>query len=177
MRRALIRLSFRLTLALAMLSAAATTGSAQQRRVPQARPETPAAAALRAEVEGLNRALEETFARGDMKAVAAFYADSAVIRTPRSVAARGRAELDAYFAGIANAKGWKLEVYGVDQGANGLVFQTGRSMLTMADDHVATVEFSLVWQRDATGRLRILLDYYHVPEPARAMTRPPTGEG
>ena len=57
-----------------------------------ARAQTPPAsdpAALRREVEALNRDMEAAFNRGDLKAVAAFYADNAVVRTSRQVAAQG----------------------------------------------------------------------------------------
>jgi ketosteroid isomerase-like protein len=102
-----------------------------------------------------------------MKAVASHYADGSVVRSPRRAAAVGRAEVDRYFAGFATAKSWTLEVYDVDLGSDGLVFQTGKSTLVMADDRASVVEFVLVWKRDAGGRLRIELDYYHAPEARR----------
>lgn len=134
--------------------------------------QTPAASdasALRREVEALNREMEAAFNRGDLKAVAAFYADNAVVRSSRQVAAQGRAAIDRYFTGIQNPKRWKLEVYGVSAPeGNDLVFETGLSTLVSGSpEHVSPFEFALVWKRQANGKLRIVLDYYHEPERSR----------
>lgn len=129
----------------------------------------PDSAALRREVEGLNHEMEAAFNRGDLKGAAAFYADNAVVRTPRQVAAQGRAAIDRYFTSIQNPKQWKLEVYGVSAGERTeLVFQTGRSTLVSGSpERVSVVEFALVWKRQSNGKLRIVLDYYHTPERSR----------
>jgi ketosteroid isomerase-like protein len=129
----------------------------------------PDPAALRREVEALNREMEAAFNRGDLKAVAAFYADNAVVRTSRQVAAQGRAAIDRYFTGIQNPKRWKLDVYGVSapEGSD-LVFQTGLSTLVSGSpEHISPFEFALVWKRQSNGKLRIVLDYYHSPERSR----------
>ena len=134
--------------------------------------QTPAASdpsAVRREVEALNREMEAAFNRGDLKAVAAFYADNAVVRTSRQVAAQGRAAIDRYFTGIQNPKRWKLDVYGIStpEGSD-LVFQTGLSTLVSGSpEHVSPFEFALVWKRQNNGKLRIVMDYYHTPERAR----------
>jgi ketosteroid isomerase-like protein len=122
-------------------------------------------AALRREVEALNREMEAAFNRGDLKAVAAFYADNAVVRTSRDVVAQGRAAVDEYFTGIQHPKRWKLDVYGVSapEGSD-LVFETGLSTLVAGSpEHVSPFEFALVWKRQSNGKLRIVLDYYHLP--------------
>lgn len=130
--------------------------------------QTPVArdSALRREVEGLNRAMETAFGRGDLKGVAAFYADNAVVRSAHQVAAVGRSALDAYWAGIASPKSWKLDVYGVTAGPNtNLVYQTGRSTLVSGSPPRTSVfDFVVVWQRQSNGQLKIVLDYYHTPE-------------
>ena len=120
-------------------------------------------AALRREVEALNREMEAAFNRGDLKAVAAFYADNAVVRTSRQVSAQGRAAIDQYFTGISNPKRWKLDVYGVSAAeGSDLVFQTGLSTLVSGSpERVSPFEFALVWKRQSNGKLRIVLDYYH----------------
>ena len=137
-----------------------------------ARAQTPSAsdpAALRREVEALNREMEAAFNRGDLKAVAAFYADNAVVRTSRQVAAQGRAAIDRYFTGIQKPKRWKLDVYGVSASeGSDLVFETGLSTLVSGSpEHVSPFEFALVWKRQSNGKLRIVLDYYHSPERSR----------
>jgi ketosteroid isomerase-like protein len=126
-------------------------------------------AALRREVEALNREMEAAFNRGDLKTVASFYADNAVVRTSRQVAAQGRAAIDRYFTSIQNPRRWKLDVYGVSapEGSD-LVFQTGLSTLVSGTpEHVSPFEFALVWKRQSNGKLRIVMDYYHAPERSR----------
>ena len=122
-------------------------------------------AAIRREVEVLNRQMEAAVNRGDLKAAAAFYADNAVVRTPRQVVAQGRAAIDRYFTGIANAKSWKLDVYGVTPGSNNTVYETGMSTLVSGSpENTSKVEFLVVWERQRNGSLKIVLDYYHLPE-------------
>jgi ketosteroid isomerase-like protein len=119
-------------------------------------------------VESLNREMEAAFNRGDLKGVAAFYADNSVVRTGTSVNANGRKQIDAYWAGIKEGKRWTLEVRGVTAAENtNLVYQTGKSTLVSGSpEHTSIVSFLVVWQRQSNGKLKILLDYYH-PEPAR----------
>ena len=125
-------------------------------------------AAIRREVEALNRQMEAAVTRGDLKAAAAFYADNAVVRTPRQVVAQGRAAIDRYFTGISNAKSWKLDVYGVTLGSNNTVYETGMSTLVHGSpEHTSKVEFLVVWERQRNGSLKIVLDYYHMPEVGR----------
>jgi len=126
------------------------------------------ATAVRREVEALNRAMEAAVARGDLRGVAAYYADNAVVRSPHSVEAQGRAAVEQYFVGIGNAKRWKLDVYGVTAPReSNLVYQTGRSTLVHGSpERTSVVQFLLVWERQRDGALKIVLDYYHAPEPA-----------
>ena len=123
--------------------------------------------AVRREVESLNRAMEAAVARGDLKAAAAFYADNAIVRSAHAVQAQGRAAVDQYFLGISNAKSWKLDVYGVTvPRQSNLVYQTGRSTLVHGSpERTSVVQFLVVWERQRDGALKIVLDYYHVPEP------------
>lgn len=120
------------------------------------------------EVESLNREMEAAFNRGDLKAVAAFYADNSVVRHATGVAAKGRHQVDAYWAGVKDGKRWSLEVRGVTAAENtNLVYETGKSTLVSGSpEHTSVVGFLLVWQRQSNGKLKILLDYYH-PEPQR----------
>jgi ketosteroid isomerase-like protein len=121
------------------------------------------------EIESLNREMTAAFNRGDMKKVASFYADNAVVRHGTGVAANGRQQIDAYWAGIKDAKSWALEVRGVTpaEGTN-LVYQTGKSTLVSGTpEHASVVGFLLVWQRQPDGKLKAILDYYH-PEPQRS---------
>ena len=128
-------------------------------------PTTSDPAALRREVESLNKQMEAAFNRGDLKGAAAFYADNAVVRSPHDVAAQGRAAIDRYFGGISNPKSWKLDVYDVTAGANNTVYQTGMSTLVSGSpERTSKFQFLLVWERQRNGTLKIVLDYYHLPE-------------
>lgn len=153
-------------LSLAFLSVANLTLQAQQvARARQAPPPTAADVAARAEVEALNKAMTVAFNRGDMKAVSAHYADHAVIRSGGWLDARGRTQVDAYFADLSAPKSWALEVRDVVDNGDGLVFQTGVSTLVHGNpERTSRVAFSLVWQRQPDRTLRIVLDYYHLAE-------------
>ena len=131
-------------------------------------------AALRREVEQLNREMEAAVNRGDLKGAAAYYADDAIVRTAGQVVAQGRRAVDEYFTGIAHAKSWKLDVIQVG-GTRDNAWQVGRSTLVHGQpERTSVVQFLVIWRRQADGKLRIALDYYHSAEPRRqAMTRPP----
>ena len=142
--RALVRFGF----AAALLVPAAT--AAQGRSVRQ-------------EIDSLNRAMEQAFAKGDMAAVAKFYADDAKLMGPRGEDVVGRAGIDRYWLGIKGAKSWKLEVLDVG-GDRDTAYQVGRSTLVTAGgvrDNTSVSRFVVIWKRQPDGRLRIALDFYH----------------
>lgn len=132
-------------------------------------------AALRREVEQLNRGMEAAVNRGDLKGAAAFYADDAIVRTAGQIVAQGRKQVDEYFTGIAHAKSWKLDVIQVG-GTRDNAWQVGRSTLVHGQpERTSVVQFLVVWTRQPDGQLRISLDYYHSAEPRR-MTSAPAGD-
>jgi len=119
--------------------------------------------ALRQEIDSLNRAMEQAFAKGDMMAVARFYADDAKLMGPRGSDVSGRAAIDRYWTGIKGAKSWKLEVLDVG-GDRTTAYQVGRSTLVTtreAADQTSVSRFVVFWKRQPDGRLRIALDFYH----------------
>jgi uncharacterized protein (TIGR02246 family) len=129
-------------------------------------------AALRREVEQLNRGMEEAVNRGDLKAAAAFYADDAIVRTAGQIVAQGRKQVDEYFTGIAHAKSWKLDVIQVG-GTRDNAWQVGRSTLVHGQpERTSVVQFLVIWQRQRDGKLRVALDYYHSATPQRQVTAP-----
>ena len=118
---------------------------------------------LRQEIDSLNRAMEQAFAKGDMAAVAKFYADDAKLMGPRGADISGRAAIDRYWQEIKGAKSWKLEVIEVG-GDRTTAYQVGRSTLVTASgggDRTSVSRFVVIWKRQPDGRLRIALDFYH----------------
>jgi len=125
--------------------------------------QTPAAdttSKLFREISALNRAMEASVVGGSAKGAAAFYADDAIVRTPRRIVVRGREAVDRYFAQISNALSWKLDVIQVG-GHVDAPWQVGKSTLisgTRPDTSV--VNFVVYWRRQPDGKLKIELDYY-----------------
>ena len=129
-------------------------------------------AALRREVEQLNRGMEAAFNRGDLKGAAAFYSDDAIVRTASGIVAQGRRGVDEYFTGIGHPKSWKLDVIQVG-GTRDHAWQVGRSTLVHGQpQRTSVVQFLLLWKRQRNGQLRITLDYYHSAEPRRMSAAP-----
>ena len=87
-----------------------------------------ATAALKAEIEAVNRQMEVAFGRKDLLAVAKFYSDDARLIGPRGQEVRGRAAIDAYWIGVRNPKSWRLEAFDIGGGADE-AYQFGRSTL------------------------------------------------
>jgi ketosteroid isomerase-like protein len=120
----------------------------------------------RREIEATNKAMTVAFERGDLAAVARFYADDARIIGPGSKAVQDRKAVDEYWLRIKNGKSWKLEVLEVG-GSLDQPWQLGRSTLvTTANgkDQTSIVDFILLWRRQKDGKLKIYVDMY-VPTP------------
>ena len=118
---------------------------------------------VRQEIDSLNRAMEQAFAKGDMAAVAKFYADDAKLMGPRGDDVVGRAAIDRYWLGIKGAKSWKLEVLEVG-GDRATAYQVGRSTLVTSRagaDQTSVSRFVVIWKRQPDGKFRISLDFYH----------------
>lgn len=125
---------------------------------------SPARQAIWIEIGAINDSMETAFNRGDLHAVAGFYADHARLRGPDAEEISGRSGIDAYWTGIRNPVRWRLEV--LDIGGNrDLAYQVGRSHLTSrhADgaERTHTTEFVAVWERQPSGGLRLVLDLWN----------------
>jgi ketosteroid isomerase-like protein len=121
----------------------------------------PDSAAVHAEIDQLNRAMEAAFRLGEMQKVAATYADNAIIRSSRGIGAVGRAAITEYFGGVPNPKELKVESYGISiQGDR--VYQTGKLTATFGSPERSNAfQMLFVWERGADRRFRIVLQYYH----------------
>jgi uncharacterized protein (TIGR02246 family) len=118
---------------------------------------------LQQEIDSLNRAMEQAFAKGDMAAVAKFYADDAKLMGPRGSDISGRSAIDQYWRSIKGAKSWKLDALDVG-GDRTTAYQVGRSTLVTAGasgDQTSVSRFVVIWKRQPDGRFRIALDFYH----------------
>ena len=118
--------------------------------------------ALRAEIQAVNDSMMAAFNSGDMRAVARFYADDARVDGERGELVEGRAAIDKYWADLRNPKSWKLDVLDVG-GPPDNPYQIGRSTLvttSASGDRTSVVEFLVVWRRETSGGLRIVVDYY-----------------
>ena len=149
---------------LVILASALTLGAAPAIAQDMPANLSPPRAALWREVRAVNDSMQAAFGRGDMKAVAGFYADDARMAGQGQMVT-GREALDAYWARLGATPGtWKLDVFEVG-GTRDLAYQRGRSTLTprAADGSnrpPMVVDFVVVWRRDAGGGLRILMDLY-----------------
>lgn len=124
----------------------------------QARP-----AALRAEIDSLNRAMEQAFTAGNMLEVARFYADDGVLMGPRGSRTAGRKDIDAYWQALREPRSWKLEVFDVG-GSRDDAWQLGRSTLVMGGpqgERTSVVNFIVIWKRQKDGAMKIALDFYN----------------
>ncbi|HEX9986142.1 MAG TPA: nuclear transport factor 2 family protein [Thermoanaerobaculia bacterium] len=111
-----------------------------------------------AELEAFNRAMEATLRRGDLAGVAKFYAPEGEVRGP-GVVIHGREAITGYWTSVKDATDWKLEVLDTG-GSKDQPWQRGRSILrTPERDHIA--EFVLLFERNANGKLEIVLDFYY----------------
>ena len=118
--------------------------------------------ALHDDIVRANAALAERFNAGDYEAVAAAYADDAVLLGPGGYRVEGREAIDAYWVREWTNATWALEVHRVE-GTPEMPIQRGRSTLEYdaADGghRVSFVEFLLVWRLE-DGVYRIVVDGY-----------------
>jgi uncharacterized protein (TIGR02246 family) len=123
----------------------------------------PDKAALRREIEDMNRRMVETMKRGDLLGVARFYADDATILFHRGQKIQGRKAIDAYWTGIKGAKDWKLDVIEVG-GSPDEVYQIGKSSFTSeanGKESNYTCDFLVIWKRQTDGAYKIYVDIYN----------------
>ncbi|MFO0985549.1 MAG: FKBP-type peptidyl-prolyl cis-trans isomerase [Planctomycetota bacterium] len=125
-------------------------------------PPSPEAQRLEA-IQAANQQLMRAFRAGDLKGVAAMYADDAVLLGPNQLRIEGRKAIDDYWAGLKHPVDWQLEVLSLD-GQDDLVHQIGRSVLTTEDDqgkcNRAEVLFAVIWRRQQDGSYKVAVDAY-----------------
>ena len=116
--------------------------------------------AMRTEVDALARGMEQALRSGDLAAVAAYYADDAVLLGPGGFRVEGRQAIDAYWAAFEHPIDWRLETRRIE-GDPDLIAWRGVSYLRHgAPEQLSVVEFVLLWERQEDGRLQVVLDAY-----------------
>jgi ketosteroid isomerase-like protein len=118
-------------------------------------------ASIHREVEARTRAMAAAFGRGDMRAVARFYADDARLYAS-GTRIEGRAEIDRFWGKIERPLSWVMETIEVG-GSRDEPYQLIRSTLVEQIRSHSDTSFAiclLIWKREANGQLRIRLDVY-----------------
>ena len=149
--------------ALMILTVVALVALLPGRPAAQAAGATASTSSLEAELHAVNRAMEAAFNRGDLLAVARFYADDALMLGPGGERVSGRRDIDRYWTGVANPRSWKLEAFDIGGGSSE-AYQYGRSTLVTVgrdgSERTSVTDFVVIWKRGPDGRWRIALDMW-----------------
>ena len=122
---------------------------------------------LRARLEKMGKDFADAYNRGDAKAVAAFYAEDAVVMPPDSDFVKGRPAIEAAWKGAQEAgmKNMGLEVVDVESDGT-YVIETGKATADMqpAGQAAATAEmykYLVVWKKQKDGSWKIIRDTWN----------------
>ncbi len=146
----------------AVLAAALAIARPDPSLAVQEPPPSSVRAAIQGEVERQTRAMSEAFARGDLAAVARFYADDAQIYGAGDLPIRGRAAIDRFWQRIRHPRSWALDLIEVGGSKDEPYHLVRSTLIEQAGMHADTslTTCLLVWRRQADGRLLIHLDVY-----------------
>ena len=118
-------------------------------------------AKIKADIEKLNKKMEEVFNANDMAATAAFYSDDAEI-VGANYRVAGRKNLDNYWLSLKDkGKGWKLTVFEIG-GTGDYIYQLGNSDLTHlvnGKEAKSVTNFVLIWKKQSDNSYKIFRDY------------------
>jgi len=129
------------------------------------RPSTPSPGrvAIEQEVEGQARLMTQAFARGDMDAVARFYADDARIYASGQ-RAEGRTKIDALWQAVQHPYSWTMQTVDVGGSRDEPFLLVRSTMIEKWGSHADTSRTMclMTWRRGSDGKLRIENDVYAV---------------
>ena len=135
--------------------------------LPAALGQAPKADALRARLEKMGKDFADAYNRGDDKAVAAFYAEDAVVMPPDSDFVKGRPAIEAAWKGAheAGMKNMMLEITDVESDGT-YVIETGKATADIqpAGQEAAKPEsykYVVVWKKQKDGSWKIIRDIYN----------------
>jgi uncharacterized protein (TIGR02246 family) len=143
--------------------------------LPAALGQAPKADPLRARLEKMGKDFADAYNRGDDKAVAAFYAEDAVVMPPDSDLVRGRAAIEAFWKSghEAGMKNMRLEIVDVESDGT-YIIETGKATADVqpAGQAAATPEsfkYLVVWKKQKDGSWKIIRDIWNSGAPPAAM--------
>jgi len=121
---------------------------------------------VRAAIEKQNAAFSAAFARGDVAAVAAAYAEDAIAFPPDADLVRGRAAIQSMWQSLRDAGAKSLALTTVDVHSSGsLAAETGTAVLKIQPPNAAeqsqTVKYVVVWKKGTDGSWKIYRDIWN----------------
>ena len=133
---------------------------------------TPKADPARAAVERAGRAFTEAYGRGDIAAVAAMYAEDAIVFPPESDMVKGRAAIEGVWKHALDTGIKSLEFEVVDVVSSGnLAAETGIATLHVqamgSQESTVKVKYVVVWKK-VGGSWKLYRDIWNSMAPAAA---------
>jgi len=125
----------------------------------------------RAEIEKLNAAFSAAFARGDVAALTAAYAEDAIVFPPDAGMVQGRAAIQAMWQSLRDAGAKSLALTVVDVHSSGtLAAESGTGVLKMQPaggaEQSQSVKYVVVWKKQADGSWKLFRDIWNsLPAP------------
>jgi uncharacterized protein (TIGR02246 family) len=139
---------------------------------------TPKADPARASIEKIGKDFAEAYNRGDAKAVAAFYAEDAIVFPPESDMVKGRDAIQGVWKHALDTGIKSLEFQVVDVISSGnLAAETGIAVLHVqamgSQESTVTVKYVVVWKK-VGGSWKLYRDIWNsMAPPAAPMAAPP----